>query len=82
MSIETITLGAGCFWCIENIVALIRGVVAQMVIIINPSYEQVCNGTASHVEVPTQLSVEQILTVFFAIHDPATINRQGVDIVD
>ena len=91
MSIETITLGAGCFWCVENIFARIRGVVSVISgyadgDIINPSYEQVCSGAASHVEVvqikfnPSQLSVEQLLTVFFAIHDPTTINRQGDDI--
>ncbi|MFT6508007.1 MAG: peptide-methionine (S)-S-oxide reductase [Colwellia sp.] len=91
MSIEKITLGAGCFWCIENIFARIKGVVSVTSgyadgDIENPSYEQVCTGTTNHAEVvqitfsPEQLSVEQILTVFFAIHDPTSINRQGDDI--
>lgn len=91
MSIETITLGAGCFWCVENIFARVKGVVSVTSgyadgDIINPSYEQVCNGVSNHAEVvqisfmPSLLSVEQILTVFFAIHDPTTLNRQGDDI--
>lgn len=91
MSIEKITLGAGCFWCVENIFARINGVVSVTSgyadgDIENPSYEQVYTGTTNHAEVvqiafsPEQLSVEQILTVFFAIHDPTTINRQGDDI--
>ena len=74
MSIETITLGAGCFWCIENIFARIKGVTSVTSgyadgDIINPSYEQVCSGTTNHAEVvqiafsPELLSVEQILTV-------------------
>ena len=91
MSIETITLGAGCFWCIENIFARIRGVVSVTSgyadgDIINPSYQQVINGIGDHAEVvqityqPSQLNIETILTVFFAIHDPTTLNRQGSDI--
>ncbi|ASP46707.1 peptide-methionine (S)-S-oxide reductase MsrA [Cognaticolwellia beringensis] len=91
MSIEKITLGAGCFWCVENIFARIKGVVSVTSgyadgDIINPSYEQVCSGDSHHAEVvqitfnPAQLSVEQLLTVFFAIHDPTTLNRQGDDI--
>lgn len=91
MSIETITLGAGCFWCIENIFSRIKGV--QTVVsgyadgdIANPSYEQVCKGNTNYAEViqltfdKSVLSIEEILTVFFAIHDPTTLNRQGDDI--
>ena len=91
MSIETITLGAGCFWCVENIFSRIKGV--QAVVsgyadgdIANPSYEQVSTGSTNYAEVvqltfdKKQLSTEQILTVFFAIHDPLTLNRQGDDI--
>ena len=90
MSIETITLGAGCFWCVENIFSRIKGV--QTVVsgyadgdIVNPSYEQVSTGRTNYAEVvqltfdKEQLSIEQILTVFFAIHDPTTLNRQGDD---
>jgi len=91
MSIETITLGAGCFWCVENIFARLKGVVSVTSgyadgDTVNPSYQQVCNGISNHVEVvqirfnPSLLNVEQILTVFFAIHDPTTLNRQGDDI--
>ena len=91
MSIEKITLGAGCFWCVENIFARIEGIVSVVSgyadgDIINPSYEQVCNGTANHAEVvqitfdTTLLDIETILTVFFAIHDPTSLNRQGDDI--
>ena len=91
MSIEKITLGAGCFWCVENIFARIKGVVSVTSgyadgDITNPTYEQVCNGIANHAEVvqitfdSCLLSVETLLTVFFAIHDPTTLNRQGDDI--
>lgn len=91
MSIEKITLGAGCFWCVENIFARIKGVLSAVSgyadgDINNPSYEQVCNGIANHAEVvqitfDTQLiDLETILTVFFAIHDPTSIDRQGDDI--
>jgi peptide-methionine (S)-S-oxide reductase len=91
MSIEKITLGAGCFWCVENIFARIEGIVSVVSgyadgDIINPSYEQVCNGIANHAEVvqitfdTTSLDIETILTVFFAIHDPTSVNRQGDDI--
>lgn len=91
MSIETITLGAGCFWCVENIFSRIKGV--KSVIsgyadgdIAQPTYQQVCSGTTNYAEVVQvdfdneQLSLAQILTVFFAIHDPTTLNRQGDDI--
>ncbi len=91
MGIEKITLGAGCFWCVENIFARIKGVVSVISgyadgDIINPTYQQVCNGMANHAEVvqitfdSSQLTVETLLTVFFAIHDPTTLNRQGDDI--
>lgn len=91
MNFEKITLGAGCFWCVENIFSRVKGVISVTSgyadgDIENPSYEQVCSGISNHAEVvqiafnPSQLSVEQLLTVFFAIHDPTTINRQGEDI--
>ncbi|ARD43498.1 peptide-methionine (S)-S-oxide reductase MsrA [Colwellia sp. PAMC 21821] len=91
MNFEKITLGAGCFWCVENIFSRVKGVISVTSgyadgDIENPSYEQVCSGLSNHAEVvqiafnPSQLSVEQLLTVFFAIHDPTTINRQGEDI--
>ena len=91
MNIETITLGAGCFWCVENIFARIKGVVSVTSgyadgDIVNPSYQQVSSGVGDHAEVvqvkfnPSELTVDEILTVFFAIHDPTTLNRQGDDI--
>lgn len=91
MNIETITLGAGCFWCVENIFARIKGVVSVTSgyadgYIVNPSYQQVSSGIGDHAEVvqvkfnPSELTVDEILTVFFAIHDPTTLNRQGDDI--
>jgi len=91
MSIETITLGAGCFWCVENIFARIKGVISVTSgyadgNIANPSYQQVCSGIGDHAEVvqisfkPAEINIEQLLTVFFAIHDPTTLNRQGDDI--
>jgi peptide-methionine (S)-S-oxide reductase len=91
VSIETITLGAGCFWCVENIFGRIKGVLSVTSgyadgDVIKPSYEQVCSGITNHAEVvqitfnPSQLAIEQLLTVFFAIHDATTLNRQGDDI--
>jgi peptide-methionine (S)-S-oxide reductase len=91
MNTETITLGAGCFWCIENIFSRVKGVVSAVSgyangDIENPSYEQVVTGNTNHAEViqltfdREKLSIEQILMVFFAIHDPTTINRQGHDV--
>ncbi|GAA5139890.1 peptide-methionine (S)-S-oxide reductase MsrA [Thalassotalea piscium] len=91
MKTEQITLGAGCFWCVETIFARLKGV--NKVIsgyadgdIEDPTYEQVCTGTTNHAEVvqisydPHVISFEKLLTVFFAIHDPTTLNRQGGDI--
>jgi len=91
MTTETITLGAGCFWCIENIFTRIKGVdnIRSGYAdgdIENPSYEQICTGTTNHAEViqldfdNNIISLDTLLTVFFAIHDPTTLNRQGDDI--
>jgi peptide-methionine (S)-S-oxide reductase len=89
--LETITLGGGCFWCIEAAFVQIRGV--ESVIsgyagghTPNPSYEEVCSGKTGHAEVcqiqfdPRQISCKEILEIFFSIHDPTTLNRQGADI--
>lgn len=83
--------GGGCFWCVEAVFLQIKGV--QRVIsgyagghTLNPSYEDICNGDTQHAEVilvefdETQLSFEQLLNVFFATHDPTTLNRQGNDV--
>ena len=91
MTVETITLGAGCFWCVENIFSRIKGVQSAVSgyadgDVENPSSQQVCQGSTNHAEVVQVtfdakiLSVEEILTVFFAIHDPTTLNRQGNDV--
>ena len=91
--VETITLGAGCFWCIEAVLLRIKGV--ESVVsgysngdVKNPTYRQVCTGTTGHAEVvkvtfdPQVLPLEQLLDIFFdpALHDPTTLNRQGNDV--
>ena len=89
-SLQTITLGGGCFWCTEAVFVNVKGVLdvesgycnGQTV---QPSYEQVCSGRTGHNEVvklrydPAQISVREILEIFFVIHDPTTLNRQGHD---
>jgi peptide-methionine (S)-S-oxide reductase len=90
-TLQTITLGGGCFWCTEAVFVRVRGVVDVESGYCNgqlerPSYEQVCSGDTGHNEVvrltydPAQISTRQILEVFFAIHDPTTLNRQGNDV--
>jgi peptide-methionine (S)-S-oxide reductase len=87
---ETITLGGGCFWCVEAAFAEVRGVVRVESgyaggDIANPTYRQVCSGTTGHAEVvrvtfaPSEISLQDILHVFFTVHDPTTLNRQGHD---
>ena len=89
--LETATLGGGCFWCLEAIFQQLRGV--RKVTsgysgghVKNPTYKQVCTGTTGHAEVvqilfdPQQISYEELLEVFFAVHDPTTPNRQGPDV--
>jgi peptide-methionine (S)-S-oxide reductase len=88
---EQATLGGGCFWCLEAVFLELRGV--RRVVsgyaggkVPNPSYEQVCTGRTGHAEVvqvtfdPAELSYADLLRVFFAIHDPTTLNRQGNDV--
>ncbi|MHA1203005.1 MAG: peptide-methionine (S)-S-oxide reductase MsrA [Candidatus Heimdallarchaeaceae archaeon] len=88
---ETITLGGGCFWCIEAIYQELNGVIEAISgysggKIINPSYEQVCSGTTGHAEViqvtfnPKIITFKKILDIFFSTHDPTTPNRQGNDV--
>ena len=89
--LKTLVLGGGCFWCIETIFQDIRGV--EYVEsgysggnTPNPTYQEVCTGKTGHAEVvritynPEVISLDQLLTVFFHIHDPTTLNRQGADI--
>jgi peptide-methionine (S)-S-oxide reductase len=88
---ELATLGGGCFWCLEPIFRALAGVKEVVVgysggTVANPSYEEVCTGTTGHAEVvqiafdPEVISYEEILEVFFSIHDPTTPNRQGADV--
>ena len=88
---EIATLGAGCFWCIEAILLNVTGITSIDVgytggQTLNPTYKMVCEGSTGHAEVAqiefdsTIISYEDLLNVFFEIHDPTTINRQGNDI--
>lgn len=88
---ETATLGGGCFWCIEAVFQDLRGVESVVSGYAgghapNPSYEAVCSGITGHAEVvqvtfdPEQVSYREILEVFFTVHDPTTLNRQGADV--
>jgi peptide-methionine (S)-S-oxide reductase len=89
--LETATLGGGCFWCVEAVYQRLQGVTAVVSgymggTVDRPTYEQVCGGKTGHAEVAqvtfdaTATSFREILEVFFAIHDPTTLNRQGDDI--
>ena len=88
---ETATLGGGCFWCLEAVYDDLRGV--ESVVsgyagghVPNPTYQQVCAGTTGHAEVvqitfdPAEVSFRDLLDVFFTIHDPTTLDRQGADV--
>jgi peptide-methionine (S)-S-oxide reductase len=88
---DLITLGGGCFWCTEAVFERVRGVVSVESGYCNghvahPSYEQVCSGQTGHAEVvrvrfdTREISLREILEIFFAIHDPTTLNRQGADV--
>ncbi|MCR8956436.1 peptide-methionine (S)-S-oxide reductase MsrA [Variovorax sp. S2] len=88
---ETIVLGGGCFWCTEAVFDRVQGVVdvesgycnGQTV---NPTYEQICTGRTGHVEVvkvefdPAAISLREVLEIFFVVHDPTSLNRQGNDV--
>lgn len=91
MSLPSITLGGGCFWCTEAVFERVRGITQVQSgycngAVLQPTYEQVCTGRTGHNEVvrltfdPAIISVQQILEIFFAIHDPTTLNRQGNDV--
>jgi peptide-methionine (S)-S-oxide reductase len=91
MTIETITLGGGCFWCLEAVYERVDGVTAVESgyangHVVRPSYEQVCGGDTGHAEVvrvsfdTERISLREILEIFFTIHDPTTLNRQGNDV--
>ena len=87
---QTLVLGGGCFWCTEAVYVKVRGVTDVESgycngHVVKPSYEQVCSGDTGHNEVvklvfdPAQISLREILEIFFVIHDPTTLNRQGND---
>jgi peptide-methionine (S)-S-oxide reductase len=89
--LETATLGSGCFWCTEAVFKIVKGV--ERIdpgytggTMLNPSYEDVSSGRTGHVEAvqlsfdPSVISFKEILEIFFATHDPTTVNRQGPDV--
>jgi peptide-methionine (S)-S-oxide reductase len=91
MAIETITLAGGCFWCVEAVFEQVDGVLSVESGYSNgrvaaPSYEQVCGGDTGHAEVVrvrfdnARIGLREVLEIFFAVHDPTTLNRQGHDI--
>ncbi len=88
---ESIVLGGGCFWCTEAFFSTVAGVVTVTPgyaggFVSNPTYREVCDGATGHAEVvevefdPRKISLEKILEVFFASHDPTSLNRQGADV--
>jgi len=89
-NMDTITFGAGCFWCVEAVFQRLKGVQSVKSgysggTIKNPSYKEVCNGTTGHAEVcqlvynKDEITFEELLEVFWKTHDPTTLNRQGND---
>jgi peptide-methionine (S)-S-oxide reductase len=90
-ALETITLGGGCFWCTEAVFVQVKGIVDvesgySNGHVTKPTYEQVCTGQTGHNEVvklvfdPAVISLREVLEIFFLIHDPTTLNRQGNDV--
>ena len=89
--IEVATLGGGCFWCVEAIFSEIEGILEVEPgysggLLEKPTYEKVCTGATGHAEVvrivfdSEVISFQEILEIFFAMHDPTTLNRQGADV--
>jgi len=88
--IRTIYFGGGCFWCVESIYLKLKGVVDVKPgymggSTINPTYDEVCEGNTNHIEVAKvvfneTIKLNDLLNVFFSIHDPTTLNRQGADV--
>lgn len=89
--LETITFGAGCFWCVEAVYQRLEGVHSAVSgymggEVENPSYKAVCSGSTGHTEVvqlrfdPTETCLESLIEVFWDAHDPTTLNRQGADV--
>jgi peptide-methionine (S)-S-oxide reductase len=91
MATEKAVLGGGCFWCVEAAFVQLEGIESVRSGYMggrrpNPTYEQVCTGVSGHVEVaeitfdPAKISYRDLLEVFFTVHDPTTLNRQGNDV--
>lgn len=91
MSKEVATLGGGCFWCVETVYNQLKGVESAISgymggHVDNPTYQQVCNKTTGHAEVVNVtfdtdvISFQDVLDIFFTVHDPTTLNRQGNDV--
>ena len=91
MNNQAITLGGGCFWCVEAVFELVDGVLAvengySNGHTLGPSYAQVCEGDTGHNEVvrvsfdADRISLREVLEIFFVVHDPTTLNRQGNDV--
>lgn len=89
-NLETITLGGGCYWCVEAVYENLNGVTSVVSgfsggTVVNPSYEQVCTGRTGAAEVvqitfdKTVTNLNEVFKVFFTVHDPTTLNRQGAD---
>jgi peptide-methionine (S)-S-oxide reductase len=85
------TLGGGCFWCVESVFNSLRGVKSALSgyaggTTVNPTYKEVCGGNTGHAEVvqvefdPSVITYRQVLEVFFSVHDPTQLNRQGNDV--
>ena len=85
------TLAGGCFWCIESVFNRLRGVESAVSGYMgghtaNPTYKDICNGDTGHAEVvqvtfdPTEISYREVLEIFFTLHDPTQLNRQGNDV--
>ena len=90
-TLDTITLGGGCFWCLDAVYVRVRGVVSvdsgySNGHVLNPTYQQVCGGDTGHNEVvqlqydPSNISLTEILEIFFLVHDATTLNAQGNDV--
>jgi peptide-methionine (S)-S-oxide reductase len=88
---ETATFGAGCYWCTEAVMQRVEGVLKSTSgfmggTVENPSYEAVCEGTTGHAEViqvefdPAKVSFKELVEIFWQLHDPTTLNRQGADV--
>lgn len=90
-NLELVTIGAGCFWCVEAVYQRLEGV--EKVVsgyaggdVDNPTYKEVCDGTTGHAEVcqisynPEVISFDELLEIFWKTHDPTTLNRQGADV--